>query len=558
MSASRPPSGEAERFAPEGHGPLIRYEHLHRYALACRAVAGRSVLDLGCGSGYGSRLLRAAGARVVSVDLDRLAAHCPPSARARGEQLPFRDRSFDAVVCFETLEHLADPGALVREVARVLERDGFALLSTPDRSLYSGRAGNRNPYHLAELERPELSALLSESFGAFALYGQSVWAGSWIARLDAEGAPAGAGTRELALLEAPPLEGQSAAPAPWTATGDARAPAPLYLVAACARTRAGLRRLEKALGPESLLHDAAQRLIGDYLAALADVARRDQELLAFEKHCSSLEALLSEQEAAAAGHRAHAENLEREIAGLREHARNLGRRLEEESGAGAGHRAHAENLERLLAAATEEESALRAHAQNLERLAAEWESTAEGHRTHARNLEDGLREREARIAGLGEHAQNLERLAADREAVAEGHRAHGENLERVLREREAQIAGLGEHAQNLERLVAEREAVAQGHRSHAENLGAALAERERELAQLQSENAELRREGEELRRERAERDRALRAEATERERTLREGGAALARELREASETLERIRATRWFRLLQRAGVFER
>jgi SAM-dependent methyltransferase len=437
--------GEAERFAPDGDGPLIRYEHLHRYALACRAVAGRRVLDLGCGSGYGSRLLRAAGAQVVSVDLDRAAARCPPAARARGEQLPFRDASFDAVVCFETLEHLPAPGALVREVARVLARDGFALLSTPDREIYSGRAGNRNPYHLAELTHGELRSLLAQSFRAVALYGQSVWAGSWIARLDTDGAPARAEERAFRVLEAPSLDARAAARAPWSETGDARAPIPLYLLAACARSRQSLRRVEAALGAESVLHDSAQGLIGDYLAALLDVARRDQQLLSFEKHSANLETLLSEQEGIAAGHCANAEN--------------LARRLDEESVAGAGHRAHSENQTRRLA------------------------------------------EREAEVAGLREHVTNLERLKAESEATAAGHRAHADNLAAAL---------------------AEREATANGHRAHAENLTAMLADRDAQIARV------------------------------------REEGAEFARRLGEQSEILARIRATRSFRMLQRAGVFER
>jgi SAM-dependent methyltransferase/chromosome segregation ATPase len=558
VSDARPPAaqGEAERFVPDGHGPLIRYEHLHRYVLACRAVAGRRVLDLGCGSGYGSRLLRAAGAQVISVDFDRAAARCPLGARARGEQLPFRNASFDAVVCFETLEHLTEPGALVREVARVLTRDGFALLSTPDREIYSGRAGNRNPYHLAELTQAEFRALLAQSFRAVALYGQSVWAGSWIARLDSDGAPARAAERALRVLEAPPLDARAAASAPWTETGDARAPIPLYLVAACARSRKGLERVESALGAESVLHDSAQGLIGDYLAAQLDVASRDQQLLSFEKHCANLETI-------ADGHRANAENLARRLeeesaaaAGHRANAENLTRRLEEETRAGAGHRAHAENQTRLLAERDAEVDGLREHATNLEKLKAlldghvenltrslaEREAAAAGHRAHAENLAAAMAERDAQIAGLQEHganlarliaerdtqiaglqehAENLARLVAERDAQIAGLQEHGANLARLVAERDAQIAGFQEHAENLARLVAERDATSAGHRAHAENLTAVLADRDAQIARIREESAEL------------------------------------ARRLGEQSEILARIRASRWFRVLQRAGVFE-
>src|SRR5947208_17134898 len=58
-----------ERFLPECSGE-IAYEHWHRYAFARSLVAGKSVLDVASGEGYGAALLSAVAARVHGVDID--------------------------------------------------------------------------------------------------------------------------------------------------------------------------------------------------------------------------------------------------------------------------------------------------------------------------------------------------------------------------------------------------------------------------------------------------------------------------------------------------------
>src|SRR5688500_15232961 len=60
-----------ERFVPGTHrGELMEAEHYARYFWASALVAGRRVLDAGCGVGYGSRLLHGAGAaEVVGLDV---------------------------------------------------------------------------------------------------------------------------------------------------------------------------------------------------------------------------------------------------------------------------------------------------------------------------------------------------------------------------------------------------------------------------------------------------------------------------------------------------------
>ena len=103
------------------------------------------VLDLGSGGGMLAAALEANGYTVTALDPSLLALDTGRrhslANRSRvgfvcgtGEQLPFRDRSFDAVVCMEVLEHVADPVMVVAEAARVLRPGGAFVFSGPDRS----------------------------------------------------------------------------------------------------------------------------------------------------------------------------------------------------------------------------------------------------------------------------------------------------------------------------------------------------------------------------------------------------------------------------------------
>ena len=460
-AAARPRdvAGDAERFLPEAHGPIPAYEHAHRYALAASVLEGRRVLDLACGAGYGTRILRAAGAEVVALDLDRVCARAAgtPALCGRAERLPFPDASLDAVVCFEAIEHVPEPARVLDEIVRVLTRSGLAFLSTPDRAVYTERAGNRNPHHVAELDRAGFAALLRERFAHFELYGQSVWAGSWLARLDASGAPPGAGAREVHALRDPLAASAARTPPPWVDPAQDALPTPLFLVAVCARDAAVARRLRRELSETSVLHDPAQWLLGHYLGALDGLVARDREIGSFAGHARDLQALLAERD--------------ERVAKLEHHARNLEALRAEQDELLAGVRAHARNLEERIRAHEARVAGLEDHAGNLEAHARHLEERAAGLEGHARGLEDRLREREAHLAGVEAHVRNLEELA-------EGLRRHAANLEKLLGEREAHLQGVEAHARNLE-----------GLRSRAEDRNAEL---EASLRALEESRAALR------------------------------------------------------------------
>jgi SAM-dependent methyltransferase len=192
LPAAPPISEErAEPGAPEW--AKLAGPHLARYLWAGELAAGRRVLDVACGSGYGAVLLRHAGARhVLGVDRDPAAIE---RARVRfGDAgIEFRcadaldltglDGPFDLVVSFETIEHLTGPDAFLDEVARVMAPGATVVLSTPHRC-YSEPPRNGRPanlHHVQEWDAREFETLLRAHFADVRLRAQ-VRASSVVAR----------------------------------------------------------------------------------------------------------------------------------------------------------------------------------------------------------------------------------------------------------------------------------------------------------------------------------------------------------------------------------------
>ena len=91
-------------------------------------LAGRRVLDLGCGKGRFASQLKAAGAVVVGMDLSAMmlagAVGTVDRVRASARRLPFAAGAFDAVIAVEVFEHLAAIDEVLAEVAAVLKPGG--------------------------------------------------------------------------------------------------------------------------------------------------------------------------------------------------------------------------------------------------------------------------------------------------------------------------------------------------------------------------------------------------------------------------------------------------
>ena len=180
--------GVSERFQGANiidAGRLSPYwgEHAARYLFALPYVAGKRVLDIACGTGYGIGLLKQKASSVTGVDVDADAARearaeCSGNASVllgNGLGLPFADASFDIVTSFETLEHLHERPKFLHELERVLKPGGQLVLSTPNAKYTMPVDGKpSNQFHVFEYEPDELLKELTAHFEVETFLGQSL------------------------------------------------------------------------------------------------------------------------------------------------------------------------------------------------------------------------------------------------------------------------------------------------------------------------------------------------------------------------------------------------
>jgi glycosyltransferase involved in cell wall biosynthesis/ubiquinone/menaquinone biosynthesis C-methylase UbiE len=201
-------TGERMTTAVEGE---IEFEHFHRYCLARDLCPGLDVLDVASGEGYGSSILANVARSVIGADVDPGAiAHARTTYRGENLRfvegsaldLPLGDASVDAVVSFETLEHVREHARFMEEVKRVLRPAGKLIVSTPERTVYSARGEPVNKYHVLELTEAEFDSLLRVNFKHVAMLYQRATLGSLIVKTEGGGPWRSYERRSLDSIEA--------------------------------------------------------------------------------------------------------------------------------------------------------------------------------------------------------------------------------------------------------------------------------------------------------------------------------------------------------------------
>jgi SAM-dependent methyltransferase len=176
---------------------LIACEHRHRYRLARGLLDGQRVLDLCCGSGYGSRMIAKRALSVHGIDIDAATIDAASAGVGDADRISFEaadaleflrrsdiSTRFDVVVCFEGLEHLENLKATVERLRELADAGLRMVLSVPN----SKGLGEQNEFHVTDFSWEDALEQLG-SFPRSVVLTQYLAEGSLICAADLADAP---------------------------------------------------------------------------------------------------------------------------------------------------------------------------------------------------------------------------------------------------------------------------------------------------------------------------------------------------------------------------------
>ncbi|MDO8638500.1 MAG: class I SAM-dependent methyltransferase [Candidatus Daviesbacteria bacterium] len=121
--------------------------HRQKWSVLKKMIGGKKfnlVLDVGCASGTFTNQLAQflPGSKICGVDTYDSAIKFARKKypylnfiKADAHKLPFKENSYDLIICYETIEHVVNPLLVLKEMRRVLKKDGMAILAMDSGSL---------------------------------------------------------------------------------------------------------------------------------------------------------------------------------------------------------------------------------------------------------------------------------------------------------------------------------------------------------------------------------------------------------------------------------------
>lgn len=147
---------------------------LKAYEIVSPSIHG-NVLEIGCGEGYGVKLLHKKANQLTLIDkskynIDAIQEQYP-NVTCLQERIPplskLETDSFDVVVSFQVIEHIKESEAYLKEIYRVLKPGGKAYITTPN----AVKTVARNPWHYKEFNYQEMEALIQRVFKKYTIDG---------------------------------------------------------------------------------------------------------------------------------------------------------------------------------------------------------------------------------------------------------------------------------------------------------------------------------------------------------------------------------------------------
>lgn len=155
-------------------GSMDALVSMARYNFVIRTLqdTGLKVLDYGCGSGYGTRILKEKFTNVVAHDVYP-DGYKPADIDVVEDVETLPKGSFDVVTCFEVIEHMDEPAQvkLMEQLAGLLSSRGILYISTV-RKMDPPPTKNRQEHHIRELTFKELHDFCAKHFNTVLTFGQ--------------------------------------------------------------------------------------------------------------------------------------------------------------------------------------------------------------------------------------------------------------------------------------------------------------------------------------------------------------------------------------------------
>lgn len=167
-----------ERDYPQDKKTNPRYQkQLAIYKFCSQFVEDKLTLDVGCGEGFGTYFLSQKARKIIGIDNSVESIEMAKKnynkeniefIKMDAEKLEFSDETFESIVSIAVIEHVKDYESYLREMKRVLKKDGTGVISFLKR-IYKVPL---EPYHFREFYLSEIQELMKKHFGNnFELYG---------------------------------------------------------------------------------------------------------------------------------------------------------------------------------------------------------------------------------------------------------------------------------------------------------------------------------------------------------------------------------------------------
>lgn len=170
-----------ERILLTKETPLMIARHTCAYRFAAGYARNKSILDIGCGEGYGSYYLAASASKVVAIDYnsgiiayaqDRYPKMNLQFLALDVNRLSSLQDKFDLVCSFQCIEHIPDTDSFLSGISGLMLDGALFICSTPNiKDASPGRTCPSNPFHIREYLYREFKGLLENYFKEVEVFG---------------------------------------------------------------------------------------------------------------------------------------------------------------------------------------------------------------------------------------------------------------------------------------------------------------------------------------------------------------------------------------------------